>query len=305
MQARAVTFSGSGVDRALAARKDDAWVRRLLNDPSSAAVAASSEGVLLDAGAPPRLLRLPAGEAVAADPSDSEAILLGLDRGQALFAVDLDAPQPGRQKPATARGRLVSLRDAGAALCAREAGLAGYLVALLNWHRAHCFCADCGAPTEVAEAGSSRRCTRFGTEHFPRTDPAVIVLVESDEQVLLGRQRDWEPGSYSVLAGFVAPGESLEEAVSREVYEESGIRIKDAAFVASQPWPFPSSLMLGFHAHGRHGQPRAQDGELEDVRWFTRAEVGRALAGEPSGLDLPPRISIARLLIERWYEAVS
>jgi NAD+ diphosphatase len=220
MQARAVTFSGSGVDRALAARKDDAWVRRLLNDPSSAAVAASSEGVLLDADAAPapRLLRLPAGQGVAADPAASGPILLGLDRGQALFAVDLDALAPECQKPAIARGRLASLRDAGAVLCAREAGLAAYLVALLNWHRAHRFCADCGAPTEVAEAGSSRRCTRFGTEHFPRTDPAVIVLVESEGQVLLGRQRDWEPGRYSVLAGFVAPGESLEEAVSREVY---------------------------------------------------------------------------------------
>ena len=140
--------------------------------------------------------------------------------------------------------------------------------------------------------------------HFPRTDPVVIMLVEHEGRVLLGRHAGWPAAQYSALAGFVSPGESLEEAVVREVREESGIEARDPVFVTSQPWPFPSSLMLGFEAHADGGDPVPGDGELEDVRWFARHEVDAALAGASAPLRLPPSISIARHLIERWAAGI-
>jgi NAD+ diphosphatase len=170
----------------------------------------------------------------------------------------------------------------------------------LNWHRKHRFCANCGARTTVAEAGYSRRCPRCHTVHFPRTDPAVIMTVEHQGRLLLGRHARWPPGRYSLLAGFISSGESAEEAVVREVREESGILARHPTYVTSQPWPFPSSLMLGFDAHAEGGVPRARDGELEDVQWFDRDAVSTAVRDRNSELQLPPPISIAWFLIERW-----
>ena len=157
-----------------------------------------------------------------------------------------------------------------------------------------------GSATEIAEAGYSRRCPRCGSTHFPRTDPVVIMTVGHDRHLLLGRRAGWPPARCSVLAGFVSPGESAEEAVVREVREESGILARDPVYVASQPWPFPSSLMLGFDAQSDGGEPKARDGELEEVAWFSLEEV-RAGANERNpDLLLPPPVSIARFLIERW-----
>jgi NAD+ diphosphatase len=153
----------------------------------------------------------------------------------------------------------------------------------------------------VTDGGFSRVCSSCGAQHFPRTDPAVIVLVEHDGCALLGRQTGWPKGQYSVLAGFVGPGESLEEAVIREVKEESGITARDPRFVGSQPWPFPMSVMLGFEARSDGGEPVPRDGELEDVRWFSRDEIGAALSGRSSALVMTPGISISYFLIERWF----
>src|SRR5262249_53858810 len=158
--------------------------------------------------------------------------------------------------------------------------LAAYLMALLNWHRRHRFCANCGAPTNVVEGGFSRKCPNCGASHFPRTDPVVIMLVEHDRRLLLGRRPVWPESRYSILAGFVSRGETLEEAVIREVREESGIEAYDARYVASQPWPFPSSLMLGFSARADGGEPTARDGELEDVRWFTLDQIREARSND-------------------------
>jgi NAD+ diphosphatase len=167
-------------------------------------------------------------------------------------------------------------------------------VALLNWHRRHRFCANCGTRTKSAEAGHVRRCPNCGAEHHPRTDPVVIMLVEDGDRAMLGRQPTWPPGRYSALAGFVEPGESLEEAVAREVREESGVHLTDVRYRSSQPWPFPTSLMLGFRARWASGEPAVGDGELEDVRWFTREEIA---GGQ---VQLPPPEAIARRLIEEW-----
>jgi NAD+ diphosphatase len=158
----------------------------------------------------------------------------------------------------------------------------------------------CGAATNVGEGGIVRNCPNCGAQHHPRTDPVVIMLVIAGDRVLLGRQPTWPPGRYSALAGFVEPGESLEEAVAREVWEEAGVEIGQPEYIASQPWPFPSSLMLGFIAPWSTGEPRRIDDELDDVRWFERAEVEAAVHDREGPLRVPPRFAIARRLLEHW-----
>jgi NAD+ diphosphatase len=255
-----------------------------------------------------------------------EPLLLGVDDAGPLFAIDIDAPAPGGEQPAPLiapggpRGsgaappepadgpRAVGLREAVTVLPPGEGGLVAYLASLLNWHRRHAFCAACGAPTHVAEAGLTRACPRCGTHHHPRTDPVVIMLVEDGDRLLLGRSPAWPPRRYSALAGFVEPGESLEEAVVREVLEESGVRVGGPRYLASQPWPFPSSLMVGFIAPWESGEPAPGEEDIDDVRWFDREEVAAAAADDAGGwggdsdapLLLPPRLAIARRLIERW-----
>jgi NAD+ diphosphatase len=317
-------FTGVRLDRAGdARRRDPDWVAEQLADPGARAVVAGTDGVRM---AGDRLAVVPLEEAPAAAPP----VLLGLDEAGPLFAVDEDVPPPGpsapppiaagarrgepARAPAPADGdRPVGLRDAVVVLSQADGGLVAYAAAVLNWHRRHRFCATCGALSEVAEAGLVRTCPRCRTEHHPRTDPVVIMVVTDGERLLLGRQAIWPPRRYSALAGFVEPGESLEEAVAREVLEESSVEIETPAYVASQPWPFPASLMLGFRARWRAGTPRPEEGEIEDVRWFTRDEVAAAAAvdGDPwsaepgpedeeGGLLLPPRLAIARRLVEGW-----
>lgn len=283
-------FTGVTLDRAEMERRDSSAVMQLWRE--GLAVLASSDGVLVSDGT---LLRT---EAAVND--HLEPILLGLDGKTGLFAVDLDALPEAERAHLLERGRLIGLREAGAELGHAEAGLAAYLTALLNWHRRHRFCANCGAPTDLVDAGYSRNCPRCGATHFPRTDPVVIMTVEHDGQLLLGRRAGWPPGRCSVLAGFIAPGESAEEAVVREVREESGIPARDPVYVASQPWPFPSSLMLGFAAESDGGEPRIGDGELAEVGWVAVADLRQAVAERHPDLRLPPPISIARFLIERW-----
>jgi NAD+ diphosphatase len=292
-------FTGVTLDRADTVRGDPERISRLLHEPATTVVAATADGVLVDDSAHPALLRASVDGDATRFIDPAAAILLGIEDGNALFAADLDGLDPSIRSGLEQRGELISLRDAGALLPQSEGGLAAYLTALLNWHRRHRFCANCGSPTDVVQGGYSRHCPRCGATHFPRTDPCVIMLVEHDGHVLLGRRRGWPESRYSVLAGFVSPGETLEEAVAREVREESGIEAVDARYAASQPWPFPSSLMIGFEARSAGGEPRSRDGELEDVRWFTLEEVLAARA-ETSELRLPPSVSIARFLIERW-----
>ena len=296
-----LTFSGMALDRAVAERTDPAWVAARLEDPASRAVVASADGVLVSTDPPGSLLRLPVPAHASRPPKETGPVMLGLEDDVALFAVDLEEQGPEERARLSERGRIASLREAGRMLAPAEAALAAYLVALLNWHRRHRFCPACAAALLVADAGFSRTCPACGGQHFPRTDPAVIVLVEHDGCALLGRQAGWPPDQYSVLAGFVGPGESLEEAVIREVKEESGITVHDPRFITSQPWPFPSQVMLGFEARADGGVPAPQDGELEAVRWFTREEVGAGLAGQSTDLVLPPGISISYFLVERWF----
>jgi NAD+ diphosphatase len=288
------------LDRATTARADPAWVAERLGDPGSRAVFASRDGVLVGEGEPPELLRRSLSDLAAAGAAITGPILLGLDDDRALFAVDLDALPRASLAALTRGGRVLTLRASGTLLSRAEGGLAAYLSSLLNWHRTHRFCPNCGTAAEVAEAGYSRRCPNCGAVHFPRIDPVVIMVVASGDRLLLGRHANWPPRRYSLLAGYVATGETLEEAVAREVREESGVEVVDPRYVASQPWPFPSSLMLGFDARSDGGEPTAGDGELEDVRWFTLADARAAAREESAELELPGRVSIARQLIDRW-----
>lgn len=299
------TFTGMPLDRAMDEREDPAAVARLLGDPGARVLAGSEAGVLIGNGDRPALLGLDVARRIAerAAETEDEPMLLGLDDGVAVFATDLDELPERQRSELVNGGRVVSLRDAGALLSRSQAGLAAYLAALLNWHRSHRHCANCGARTLVKQAGYARRCPRCHTTHFPRTDPVVIMTVEHDGSLLLGRRPGWPGRRYSTLAGFVAPGEAAEEAVIREVREESGIVARDPEFVSSQPWPFPRSLMLGFAARSDGGHPRVGDGELEDVRWFSSDELRAAANGDNPDLKLPPPISIARFLIDRWMAA--
>ena len=273
------TFAGEALDRAGTHRLDDEWLAARLAEPSTRVVAATAAGVLVEDGRP-RLI------GTADLPDGVEPILLGVEGdGRAVFAAD-----PGDDFP----GDRAGLRDLAPVVSQAEGGLLAHAVAMLNWHRRHRFCANCGAPTAAREAGHVRSCPNCGAQHHPRTDPVVIMLVTDGDRAILGRQRQWPTGRYSALAGFVEPGESLEEAVAREVREECGARITDIEYRSSQPWPFPTSLMLGFRARWAEGEPAVRDGELEDVRWCTRDE----LAG--GAILLPPREAIARRLIDEW-----
>jgi NAD+ diphosphatase len=177
-------------------------------------------------------------------------------------------------------------------------------MSLARWHARHRFCANCGHSSEIVRGGWSRSCTRCSAEHFPRVDPVVIMLVEHHGQVLLGRQPHYPPGRYSALAGFVEVGESIEAAVAREVKEEAGIDVRDVRYVASQPWPFPSSLMIGCRARAETANLTIDTAELEDARWFTREEVRQGMTGaEGASFQPPPRTAIARTLLEDWLGA--
>ena len=274
-------FAGAVLDRAPLERKRPEWLAEQRADPEARAVLMSERGIWVDGS---RLMLAP--------PTD-DAVFLGLAGETPLFAEDVNGAEPKEGRPA-------GLREAASELAAEEVALAGYAGSLLAWHRRHRFCANCGTPTEQRDGGHERHCPACDAHHFPRTDPVVIVRVtDALDRLLLGRQASWADGRFSLLAGYVEPGETLEAAVRREVLEESGVALGDVSYLASQPWPFPSSLMLGFSALATGGEPAPGDGELAEVRWFERDEVERAARGEGE-LALSPSYSIARRLIDAW-----
>lgn len=232
----------------------------------------------------------------ALDPADDRALLL-LGRDERSIPYFVRAAHPGARIDARSRTvmRLLPL------LSEQEIALYGGARSLVDWHARHGFCAACGSPTDIFRAGWGRRCGTCRTEHFPRVDPVVIMLAEYDGRVLVGRQPQFPPGMYSALAGFVEPGESLEEAVARELFEEAGIRVSDVTYVASQPWPFPSSLMIGCRAVTHDPALTLDETEIEAAIWVDRADVRAALAGDMSAPFMaPPPLAIARFLLESW-----
>lgn len=221
-----------------------------------------------------------------------ECVLLGEREGQPCFALAL-----ADETPPMAGGRFEDIRALGEWLAPGDAALLAYARAMIVWHERHRHCGVCGAATHSTEAGHARACGDCQAKHFPRVDPAIIVLVADERRCLLGRQPAWPPRRYSAIAGFVEPGESLEDAVRREVLEETGVELQGIEYDSSQPWPFPSSLMLGFSARPASEEIVRRDGELEDARWVTRDEI---VAGR---IMLPPAVSIAYRLVEQWFDA--
>lgn len=292
-----ITLSGaSGIDRAAHHRLDEAWLAAAWSHPTTRVFVVSGGQALVD-DAPDGRTELVMTPSFEAPLTENHRYFLGTDEdGVRYFALQKDA-LPGRMDQSA---RPAGLREAGALLSARDAGLLVHAVALENWQRLHRFCSRCGERTVIAAAGHIRRCPACGAEHYPRTDPAVIMLVtDEQDRALLGRQMHWPEGRFSTLAGFVEPGESIEQAVVREVAEEAGVTIGQVEYVASQPWPFPSSLMLGFMARATSARIQVDGEEIHEARWFSRDELRAAFK---SGEVLTPSgISIAARLIELWY----
>ena len=286
-------FAGPYVDRASGLRKDAARLAATLAASSTRFVPVWREQSLLRREPTPGAVLLE--RRVLPDLDPSACVLLGYFAGVATFAVELD---PNSSPAAELGGEFTDLRLAGALLPADEAGLLAYARALIYWRARHRFCGVCGAPTAPADAGHIMACTTAacGTQFFPRIDPAIIVLVTDGERALLGRQASWPRGRYSTIAGFVEPGESIEDAVLREVREETSIEVGELTYHSSQPWPFPSSLMVGYIASAITTAVTCPDGELEDARWFSPGEIA---TGTPA---LPPPQSISFRLIADWYE---
>lgn len=297
------------VDRASGLRTDPEQIERLWADPATR-VLRVHDGETLVTGDPPELVLVGVSEvgvsevgvsavgasAVGASAVDgAERYFLGLDEQRiAYFAISAPIEAGPDQQ-------LAGLRSVGSLLGDRDVGLLVHAIALANWHATHRHCARCGAATESAAGGHQRRCPLDGSEHFPRTDPAVIMLVaDAEDRALLGRQPSWPQRRFSTLAGFVEPGESAEHAVVREVMEEAGVEVTDVRYFGSQPWPFPSSLMLGYTATATTTALRLDD-ELVEARWFGRDDLYTAVRDR--AVLLPPRVSIARRLIESWYGA--
>jgi len=299
-------YVAENFDRAAHRRKDEAWLDARRTDPNSLIVPVWRARNLVALGEPPAAL-FPDMTLIARFGEDP-LIFLGETPEHAYFAWDLSVlDEPEAQALARAyapTAEFVDLRRVGALLPRRDGALLAYARGVAHWHSRHRFCGVCGAATVAAMAGHTRVCTSRGcaTIHFPRTDPATIMLVIDGDRCLLGRQKVWAPGMYSTLAGFVEPGESLEQAVAREVREESGIEVDDVRYHSSQPWPFPASLMLGFYATARTRALTIDPEELEDGRWFSAAEI-RSFAG--TGFSLPRADSIARRLIEGWLAEVA
>jgi NAD+ diphosphatase len=294
MQPRNI-LSGPYLDRSGQLRDDPAWFANALADPGSRYLPVWNSRNLVE-GDPPRAAMLQLDSIPEGRRNPNDLILLGRFAGNNVFSCEITGPEP---PPVEGGARFEDLRMIAAALPADEAGLLGYARGMVSWRARHHYCGTCGAAMSAAKGGHVLICTNPVCKHeeFPRTDPAVIVLVSDGERALLGRQASWPPGRYSTIAGFVEIGESLEDAVAREVYEETGVEVGEIEYHSSQPWPFPSSLMLGFTARARTTQIVRRDDELEDAQWFSRADLA---SGRPL---VPPSVSISYRLIEHWFDS--
>ncbi len=300
LASRPNVYTGSPLDRADGRRNDEAWIAARLADPASLWVPVWRARTLfqsLDEGRPEAVFLT--GEAASAlRMAGGPWAFLGLQDDVAMFTVDISAVDDPLPLLPDGVARFEDLRQIGPGLAPNEAAILAHARGLMHWRLRHGFCGVCGGACEARSAGHAMACTVCRAQHFPRTDPAVIMLVHRGDNVLLGHsQRFPKVHMYSTLAGFVEPGESLEEAVAREVLEESAIRVGNVRYHSSQPWPFPSSIMLGFYAEGLTEEITIDPNELQDARWFSRPELRDPAA---HGFSLPRRDSIARRLIEDW-----
>lgn len=302
-------FSGNTLDRAQTQRLDQEWLAASLEDPASRFLPFWRLDVLVKK--PDSALATTRDSALAwarkgllaRAPKAPAPVLLGLRDGVAHYAVDVSSLEdPAKELGLAEVAEFTDVRGVAGQLAADDSGIVAQARALVDWHATHPFCAKCGAATTIAQGGSMRTCDQCAAEHFPRVNPVVIMLVVRGDQCLLGRQREWPRGLYSTLAGFVETGETIEEAVRREVLEESAIVVGEVAYHSSQPWPFPSSLMIGCIAEALTETVTIDAHEIDDARWFSRETLVRACRGETdaSELWLPPPMAIGRRLCDVW-----
>ncbi|HEX4711717.1 NAD(+) diphosphatase [Phenylobacterium sp.] len=298
------TFAGNPLDRASDRRAKPEWIAEQLASPESLGLAMwngrpfvepSKDGGVQIAYLPAKLVGELAG-------GPERLLFMGLWKETAVFAVDLeDAADPG-DGPLEGLGKFEDLRAVALKLPPPDAAIMATAKQMFEWRRRHRHCAVCGQPTQATEGGWKRQCPACGSEHFPRTDPVVIMLPYHGDRCMLGRQEAWPKGMFSALAGFLEPGESIEEACARELYEEAGLRAVKVRYHSTQPWPYPSSLMIGLIAEVEDDEGAPDQTELSEVRWFTRDEARDLIAGKVEGAAAPQRLAIAHQLIKAWVE---
>jgi len=298
------TFAGNPLDRASERRKDEAWLAEQLSSDQSLGlvlwngkplVEPTKEGGLQVAYLPARMVRDLSG-------GPERLLFMGLWKDTAIFALDVEGATDPVDGPLQGLGRFEDMRGLASRLPATETAILGTAKGMFEWRRKHKHCSGCGEASEPAEGGWKRVCRACNAEHFPRTDPVVIMLAVHEDRCMLGRQALWPKGMFSSLAGFLEPGESIEEACARELFEEAGLRTTSVAYHSTQPWPFPNSLMIGLIAQVADDNAAPDQTELSEVRWFTKAEARDLLAGKIEGTFAPGGMAIAHQLIKAWAE---
>ncbi|HXM00481.1 MAG TPA: NAD(+) diphosphatase [Rhizomicrobium sp.] len=303
-----IPFSGNPLDRASEKRSDADWLAAKRRDATSVILPMwRLQPFLLgpeNAKGPLEVGFLRPGLAESLAAPDAPCILLGLENGCAHFALDISAARdPANEGPLAGLGHFREMRAAAMAggLSDKDIAMCGQAKAVIDWHQRHGFCPRCGGPTTLMDAGYRRHCAGCGADHFPRTDPVVIMLASHGDSCLVGRGKQFPQGMFSALAGFVEPGETIEEAVRRELHEEAGITVGAVTYHATQPWPFPSSLMIGCFAESQSRDLVVDHNELAEAMWLEKTKLRALLAGERiDGLWIPPSIAIARHLLEAW-----
>jgi NAD+ diphosphatase len=299
------TFAGNPLNRASEIRPDAALMEEKLHAEGSLAVAIWNGQPLVE-DAPdgsPRLAYIAAALAAQQSVGWEQLLFLGFWNETAVFAVDLDGPANPVDGPLAGLGRFGDLRTLSAQMPAEDGAIAATAKQMFEWRRKHRHCSNCGQPSHAADGGWKRLCASCKTEHFPRTDPVVIMLAVKDGRCLLGRSPRFPKGMFSALAGFLEPGESIEEACARELMEEARLKTASVTYHSTQPWPYPSSLMIGLIAQVENDDAVADDTELDEIRWFTKIEAKALIQGSLAGYFCPPATAIAHQLIKSWAEA--
>jgi len=298
------TFAGNPLNRASERRGDAAWLAEKLLAPDSLAIALWNGQPFVeraqDGGV--QIAYLPSRMAEDLSGGPERLLFMGLWQETAVFAVDLEGGLDPADGPLSGLGRFEDLRGLAMRLPAADAAIMATAKAMFEWRRRHRHCAACGEQTDVVDGGWKRACPACKAEHFPRTDPVVIMLAVHGERCMLGRQEIWPKGMFSALAGFLEPGESIEEACARELEEEAGLKTLSVSYHSTQPWPYPSSLMIGLIAEVASDEATPDQTELSEVRWFTKAEARDLLAGRIEGAFAPGALAIAHQLIKTWAE---
>jgi NAD+ diphosphatase len=304
LQAFTNVFAGNPLDRVSERRPDAEWIAAQLASPEALGLALWNGKPLVESSKEGgvQIAYIPAGMARELAGGPERLLFMGLWQSTAVFAVDLEGVADPADGPLQGLGRFEDLRMIATALSVAEAGILATAKSMFEWRRKHRHCAACGQPSEVADAGWKRVCPSCKAHHFPRTDPVVIMLAVKGERCLVGRQAAWPKKMYSALAGFLEPGESIEEACARELWEEAKLKTVRVRYHSTQPWPYPSSLMIGLIAEVENDDAQPDMIELDEVRWFTREETRAMLRGEIADANAPGALAIAHSLIKAWAD---